>query len=352
MSMLSFEPATRTFGWFASTASAGSFCLFCENGVTGLPTVTSASGLTAPATAVTTSMTAPIESTARRMFFISPPFENREANTTATGLSFAEVPSAAFPLTWTEPRVGRRVLMSRYRSRGPLVLGPRDVATRVRNFRERPCICDPGSDRLAELLIQTARKLARTHPPRDLGVVTALRWRVDVDAPEQAGLIEVHHRVGERGVTLELFLMPAEVDEIFLQRQVCRRPAPRFAEQLPDVFAARHHCVVVLDDVVYRERPEAEALGLEHGRLEVRRQERHAAVSSVAHDSGELLDHAGVLRWRDPSRFQPLEVFVGRPTGDCASLSDVNGDRVVEELLEKIARRRDPNALKACGRLL
>src|SRR5438876_7288812 len=48
MSMLSFDPATRTFGWFASTASAGSFCLFCENGVGGLPTFTNVSELTAP----------------------------------------------------------------------------------------------------------------------------------------------------------------------------------------------------------------------------------------------------------------------------------------------------------------
>jgi hypothetical protein len=43
----SFDPAARIFGWFASTASAGSFCLFCENGVDGLPTVTCVSGLTA-----------------------------------------------------------------------------------------------------------------------------------------------------------------------------------------------------------------------------------------------------------------------------------------------------------------
>src|SRR5436190_17489904 len=43
MSMLSLEPAARMFGWLASTATAGSFCLFCENGVTGLPTVTNAS---------------------------------------------------------------------------------------------------------------------------------------------------------------------------------------------------------------------------------------------------------------------------------------------------------------------
>lgn len=42
-SMLSFAPATRMSGWLASTAIAGSFCLFCENGVEGLPTLTSGS---------------------------------------------------------------------------------------------------------------------------------------------------------------------------------------------------------------------------------------------------------------------------------------------------------------------
>src|SRR5260370_6584290 len=39
-SILSFAPATRMFVWLASTAIAGSFCLFCENGVVGLPTLT------------------------------------------------------------------------------------------------------------------------------------------------------------------------------------------------------------------------------------------------------------------------------------------------------------------------
>src|SRR5438309_3659806 len=43
MSMLSLAPATRMFGWLASTAIAGSFCLFCEKGDAGLPTVTFAS---------------------------------------------------------------------------------------------------------------------------------------------------------------------------------------------------------------------------------------------------------------------------------------------------------------------
>src|SRR2546425_11955651 len=53
-SMLSFAPAASTFGCAASTASAGSFCLFCENGPEGLPTLTRGSlPFAAPATATT-----------------------------------------------------------------------------------------------------------------------------------------------------------------------------------------------------------------------------------------------------------------------------------------------------------
>src|SRR5206468_9754648 len=48
-SMLSLAPAARMFGWFASIATAGSFCLFCENGLGGLPMVTRVSGLKAAA---------------------------------------------------------------------------------------------------------------------------------------------------------------------------------------------------------------------------------------------------------------------------------------------------------------
>ena len=40
MSMLSFAPAARTAGCAASIATAGSFCLFCENGAAGLPLLT------------------------------------------------------------------------------------------------------------------------------------------------------------------------------------------------------------------------------------------------------------------------------------------------------------------------
>src|SRR5215470_16468556 len=39
--MLSLAPATTIDGLAASIATAGSFCLFCENGDDGLPTVTS-----------------------------------------------------------------------------------------------------------------------------------------------------------------------------------------------------------------------------------------------------------------------------------------------------------------------
>jgi hypothetical protein len=43
MPMLSFEPAATTLGSAGSIATAGSFCLFCENTPSLLPTVTSAS---------------------------------------------------------------------------------------------------------------------------------------------------------------------------------------------------------------------------------------------------------------------------------------------------------------------
>src|SRR5512140_1793033 len=54
MSISSLEPAARMLGWLASTARAGSFCLFCEKGVGGLPKETSVSGLKARAGATPT----------------------------------------------------------------------------------------------------------------------------------------------------------------------------------------------------------------------------------------------------------------------------------------------------------
>src|SRR5919197_2135340 len=43
MSMLSFAPAATMSGSIGLMATVGSFCLFCENGVVGLPTVTNGS---------------------------------------------------------------------------------------------------------------------------------------------------------------------------------------------------------------------------------------------------------------------------------------------------------------------
>ena len=40
MSMLSLAPATTKLGLLGSMATAGSFCLFCENGPVGLPMLT------------------------------------------------------------------------------------------------------------------------------------------------------------------------------------------------------------------------------------------------------------------------------------------------------------------------
>ena len=50
-SMLSLAPAARIVGSFASIATAGSFCLFCGNGVLG-PAVTSDSPACAAAGAI------------------------------------------------------------------------------------------------------------------------------------------------------------------------------------------------------------------------------------------------------------------------------------------------------------
>ena len=63
------------------------------------------------------------------------------------------------------------------------------------------------------------------------------------------------------------------------------------------------------------------------------------------HDAVVLGDHPSEFGWREPVRVQPLEVFVGRPTGDGAALSDVDGNLVVEQLLQELFRRRNADAL-------
>src|SRR5579859_2464074 len=72
-SISSLEPAARIVGLFALTAIAGSFCLFCENGVGGLPLLTSTSPPTAAAEIVAVRANSIATGTAQS-FFISTPF--------------------------------------------------------------------------------------------------------------------------------------------------------------------------------------------------------------------------------------------------------------------------------------
>ena len=73
-SISSLAPAAAIDGSIGLTATAGSFCLFCENGDGGLPTVTFVSlpGGVAAATATGISTATETSSAARSSRFISP----------------------------------------------------------------------------------------------------------------------------------------------------------------------------------------------------------------------------------------------------------------------------------------
>src|SRR3954471_1494279 len=94
-SISSLAPATMTFGAWASTARAGSFCLFCENGPDGLPLLTRVSPPAATAVADASAITAPtttIENVGPRLRICSP-FCYRSAMQQMLGL----YPSTARP---------------------------------------------------------------------------------------------------------------------------------------------------------------------------------------------------------------------------------------------------------------
>ena len=55
-----------------------------------------------------------------------------------------------------------------------------------------------------------------------------------------------------------------------------------------------------------------------------------------ADDPVVLGDHQRKLGRREPRRPDPLEVLVGRPTGDGAALSDEDGNLVVDEFREEL----------------
>src|SRR4029453_19050742 len=80
--MFSLAPAARMLGWLASTARAGSFCLFWEKILSLLPTLTSVSELNAhPGPAVTPATSKPRNPTRarRRPLRIAPPLGSRPA---------------------------------------------------------------------------------------------------------------------------------------------------------------------------------------------------------------------------------------------------------------------------------
>src|SRR3989442_9617433 len=70
-----------------------------------------------------------------------------------------------------------------------------------------------------------------------------------------------------------------------------------------------------------------------------------------ADDAVVLRGHSGEVGRRRPARAEPFQICVGRPTGDSAALSDVDGNLVVAELLEELARRRNPEAFDSLGRV-
>jgi hypothetical protein len=62
-------------------------------------------------------------------------------------------------------------------------------------------------------------------------------------------------------------------------------------------------------------------------------------------------NHSREFRRREPAGLDPLEIVVGRPPGDGASLSDVDRHLVLAEFAEEVARGRDAHAFDTLGGL-
>src|SRR3954451_10808367 len=109
MSMLSFEPAASTSGCFWSTATAGSFCLFCENGPVGLPTVTSDSPW-ARAGAATTRLARTATPAARDLLIRAPlgRYGSRRGSPIPAAPSSQASPIADRPKAYPAPPCDRR----------------------------------------------------------------------------------------------------------------------------------------------------------------------------------------------------------------------------------------------------
>ena len=66
--------------------------------------------------------------------------------------------------------------------------------------------------------------------------------------------------------------------------------------------------------------------------------------NSERDDSIGLFDQAGHVRRGDPLAAQAYELLLGRPTGDSATLSDVNRNLVFAGLAQQFPRWRYPDA--------
>jgi len=72
-----------------------------------------------------------------------------------------------------------------------------------------------------------------------------------------------------------------------------------------------------------------------------------AADELEGHDAVALGKQRRDLWRRDPRSVDLRQVFVGRPTGDGAALSNEDRDRVIPQLREQLTNRRDANPLRA-----
>lgn len=76
-----------------------------------------------------------------------------------------------------------------------------------------------------------------------------------------------------------------------------------------------------------------------------------ASAPSECHDSIGLLDEAGHIGRGDPLPADTYELVLGRPTGDSATLSDVDRSPVLPGLAEKVSGRRQPHAFYSLERI-
>ncbi len=90
--------------------------------------------------------------------------------------------------------------------------------------------------------------MAGPDPAVRLGIIAVVAG-IDVGTAQAEGLIPRHHGVGEGRALLEFLVMPAEVDQVLLERQAGRRPLRVWAEDALQMIDAAHHGVVILDHV-------------------------------------------------------------------------------------------------------